>query len=267
MKPNTAMPLTGLQSCLYCGTLRHRRFAPSEHAFRYRLYMTWLDLSELDEVFRDRWFWSAQRPALAWLRRADYLGDTSVTLDEAVRDQVARATGRRLTGPVRLLTHLRTFGHCFNPVSFYYCYDATGSRVDTIVAEITNTPWNERHAYVLPADRDGSNSHPMRFRFGKSFHVSPFMPMDIDYDWRFSVPGERLAVHMANRRAGTKLFDATLALERRELTGVNLAGALLRYPFATLEVMRAIYWQALRLWIKRVPFHVHPEKRTEGHTT
>jgi DUF1365 family protein len=264
MTPDAGMPATNLQSCLYFGTLRHRRFAPRPHAFRYGLCMTWLDLSELDEVFQDRWFWSAQRPALAWLRRADYLGDPAVALDDAVRERVAQVTGRRPAGPVRLLTHLRMFGHCFNPVSFYYCYDAAGKKVDTIVAEITNTPWNERHAYVLPAGSAEQDCRPMRFRFGKSFHVSPFMPMDIEYDWRFTVPGERLAVHMVNRRAGAKLFDATLALERRELSGANLAGALLRYPFATVKVLRAIYWQALRLWLKRVPFHIHPAKRMEG---
>jgi DUF1365 family protein len=261
------MAHTSLHSCLYFGTLRHRRFAPRAHAFRYRLYMTWLDLSELDEVFRGRWLWSTRRPALAWLRRADYLGDPAVSLDEAVRDRVARATGHRPAGPVRMLTHLRTFGHCFNPVSFYYCYDATGRQVDTIVAEITNTPWNERHAYVLPAAGKGAEGRPMHFSFSKSFHVSPFMPMDIEYDWRFNAPAERLAVHMVNRRSGVKLFDATLALQRRELSGETLASALLRFPLATVEVLRAIHWQALRLWLKRVPFYVHPAKRIEGNST
>ena len=253
-----------MHSALYTGRLRHRRFAPVPHAFAYDLALVWLDLAELDEVFRGRWLWSARRPALSWLRRADYLGDAAVPLDTAVRDRVAAATGRRPAGPIRLLTQLRTFGHCFNPVSFYYCYDAAGERVDTIVAEITNTPWNERHAVVLPAsDSDGAGGRRLRFRFGKTFHVSPFMPMEIDYEWRFSAPGDRLAVHMINRRAGATLFDATLTLQRREITGASLAGALGRHPFATLRVMRAIYWQALRLWAKRTPFHTHPAKRTE----
>jgi DUF1365 family protein len=254
-------------SALYSGRLRHRRFAPVPHAFAYNLTMVWLDLAELDRVFRGRWLWSTERPALAWLRRADYLGDPAIPLETAVRDRVAAETGKRPAGPIRLLTHLRTFGHCFNPVSFYYCYDAADQRVETLVAEITNTPWNERHAYVLPAGASVSAQRPLRFRFGKSFHVSPFMPMDVDYDWRFSVPGERLAVHMVNRRAGETLFDATLALERREITGTSLAGVLARYPFATLRVLRAIYWQALRLRLKRVPFHVHPAQRIEEKTT
>ena len=257
----------GLQSALYVGSLRHRRFIPAPHAFEYRVCMVWLDTSELDCVFRGRWLWSTRRPALAWLRRADYLGDARVPLDEAVRERVAHATGMRPTGPVRMLTHLRTFGHCFNPVTFYYCYDATGESVETIVAEITNTPWNERHSYVLPARAGDADGHRLRFRFAKDFHVSPFMPMDVEYDWRFSQPGARLAVHMQNRREGAMLFDATLSLERRELSGASLAGALLRFPFASLRVVGAIYWEALRLRAKRIPFHVHPAKQIVKKTT
>jgi DUF1365 family protein len=245
-----------MHSALYTGRLSHRRHAPVAHAFGYRVTLAWLDLAELDEVFRGRWLWSAGRPAPAWLRRADYLGDPSVPLDQAVRDRVERETGVRPTGPVRLLTQLRTFGFCFNPVSFYYCYDSTGCTVETIVAEITNTPWQERHAYVLRAGEDG-----LRFRLAKAFHVSPFMPMDLDYDWRFTPPGEMIAVRMENRRAGQLLFDASLVLRRREITGPALAATLARQPFASLNVLGRIYWQALRLWLKRAPFHAHPASR------
>ncbi|HUL63698.1 MAG TPA: DUF1365 domain-containing protein [Burkholderiaceae bacterium] len=241
--------------------------APTPHAFAYPVCMVWLDLAELDAVFRGRWLWSTRAPALAWLRRADYLGDPGVPLEQAVRDRVERDMGRRPTGPVRLLTMLRTFGHCFNPVSLYYCYDAGAEHVEAIVAEITNTPWNERHAYVLPASAREPGSATLRFRFGKSFHVSPFMPMQIEYDWRFTPPGERLVVHMQNRRAGRTMFDATLALERHEIDGTSLALALLRFPFASLQVLRAIYWQALRLKLKRVPFYAHPTHRFEEKNT
>jgi DUF1365 family protein len=247
-----------MHSALYTGRLDHRRLSPVAHAFSYRLCLAWLDLAELDEVFARRWFWSTRRPAFARFRRADFLGDAMIPLDQAARDRVERETGRRPAGPVRLLTQMRTFGHCFNPVSFYYCYDARGQKVEAVVAEVTNTPWHERHAYVLrPPDEQPADA-PMRFKLAKAFHVSPFMPMDLDYDWRFTVPGARLVVHMENRRLGKRLFDATLALERREINGRSLATALARYPFASLKGVARIYWQALCLWAKRVPFHPHP---------
>jgi len=205
-----------------------------------------------------------RRPALAWLRRSDYLGDPAVPLDQAVRDKVEQETGRRPEGPIRLLTHLRYFGLAFNPVSFYYCFDATGQQLETIVAEITNTPWKERHAYVLADTTSDSSRELRRYRFGKSFHVSPFMEMDMDYDWCFGVPGQSLGVHMVNLKQGRKVFDATLVLERQEIGTLSLARVLTIFPFMTLKVVGAIYWQALRLWLKRMPFYTHPVKQSSA---
>ena len=250
-----------MHSAIYTGRLRHRRFAPRAHAFEYRLFMMYIDLAELDTVFAGRWLWSAKRPALAWFRRADFLGDPDVPLDQAVRDRVERETGHRPTGPIRMLTHLRYFGYGFNPVTFYYCFDAEDRKVETIVAEITNTPWNERHVYVLSERLNRGRGMFRRFLFRKNFHVSPFMPMEQRYDWRFSAPRTRLFVHMENAEEGIKLFDATLDLERREITAANLSEALAAFPLMTAKVIGAIYWQALKLWLKRVPFHVHPAKR------
>jgi DUF1365 family protein len=260
-----------MQSALYLGRVRHRRFAPRAREFEYRLYMAWLDLAELEHVFAGRWLWSARRPALAWFRRADYLGDPALPLDEAVRRRVHEETGARPMGPIRMLTHLRQFGVGFNPVTFYYCYSPDGRRVDAIVAEITNTPWNERHAYVLSAATE-AGAHPgapagagraLRHRFRKAFHVSPFLEMALDYDWRFSAPIGRaraIAVHMEDAKDGERVFDATLTLERREITGRTLARALASFPLMTARVVGAIYWQALRLWLAQVPFHPHPRK-------
>jgi len=245
-----------MHSALYHGRLRHRRFAPAGHAFEYRVFMAYLDLAELDEVFRGRWFWSTGRVAAARLRREDYLGDPRVPLDTAVRDRVEQELGRRPSGPIRMLTNLRMFGFVFNPVTFYYCFDASGSKIEALVAEITNTPWGERHAYVL--DMTGPNGR--RHRFAKRFHVSPFLPMDLEYDWRFGMPRRALAVHMEDLDAGRKVFDATLALHREEITGASLARTLAAFPFITLKIAAAIYWQALRLWLKRTPFHTHPMK-------
>jgi DUF1365 family protein len=247
-----------MHSALYTGRLRHRRRLPRAHGFAYDVAYVWLDLGELDEVFRGRWFWSTRRPALAWFRRADYLGDPSVPLDAAVRDRVQTVTGRRPAGPIRMLTQLRNYGHCFNPVTFYYCYATDWVTVETILAEITNTPWRERHAYVLPADPARAPGSPFEFAFDKAFHVSPFMPRSQSYRWRFGEPDTRLDIHMENHEGGERLFDATLTLTRRPITTASLAGVLLRFPASTLRVLVAIHWQALQLWLKRVPVHDHP---------
>ena len=244
-----------MNSCLYEGRLRHRRLGAAANEFTYPIFYCYLDLMELDRAFAGSWLWSARRPSVAWFRRADFLGDARVPLDEAVRRCVEQHAGQRPEGPIRLLTHLRYFGYSMNPVSFYYCFDVRGERLEWIVAEINNTPWNERHAYVLPAGEG------LRFRLGKEFHVSPFMPMQQQYDWRFNKPGEALTVHMENFEAGARVFDATLALERRPITAAALRRVLAAYPLLTLRVMAGIYWQALRLWVKGAPFHSHPKEK------
>jgi uncharacterized protein len=253
-----------MHSCLYRGWVRHRRHAPAGSSFRYGLFMVYVDLAELPTLFDGRWFWSARHPALAWFRRRDYLGPAELPLDVAVRRRVQAATGVSPQGPIRMLTHLRYFGYAMNPVTFYYCFDAGGSRLETLVAEITNTPWDQRHAYVLSRGDAEAEGQSLRWRFGKSFHVSPFMPMDIDYDWRFNEPAESLLVHMQNLRDGQVVFDATLNLHREPVSGGALARALVSFPLVTIKVAVLIYWQALKLLLKRVPFFTHPDKLPSG---
>lgn len=249
-----------MHSCFYTGRVRHRRFIPSRHEFDYRLYYVYIDLDELDSVFNKRWLWSVTRPALARFKRKDYLGDANIPLKQAVLDCVQHETGNRPKGPVRMLTHLRYFGYVFNPVTFYYCYDSVAEHIDYIVAEITNTPWAERHAYVLPVDENTKNEKMLQFALEKQFHISPFMPMTMHYDWRFSSPSETLNVHMNNHQGDNKVFDATLSMQRRPISAANCAYVLTTFPFMTIKVIFGIYWQALRLHLKHVPFFKHPAK-------
>ncbi len=246
-----------MRSALYEGTIRHRRFAVRERVFRHRLALVYADLDELPRLFGGRLI--ARRPGIVRFRRADYLGDPAVPLAADVRALVAQRTGSDPGGPVRLLTQPRTLGHCFNPVSFYYCFRPGGEHLAAVVAEVTNTPWGDRHAYVLPSAGDGP---VLDGDVDKALHVSPFMGMDQRYTWRATRPGATLSVHIASTEHGAPAFDATLSLRRTPLTRRSLARLCVRYPAATLRVLALIYGHAAVLWLRRVP--VHPRPAADG---
>jgi DUF1365 family protein len=251
-------------SAVYEGVVSHRRLGPRPHHFQYRLCQLYLDLDELGRVFAGRWLWSAQGRNLAEFRRADYMGAADVALADAVRDVVEQRTGNRPQGPIRLLTHLRYAGYVFNPVSFYYCYAADGATLSAIAAEITNTPWKERHAYVLPMNAASRRGTAWEWDFPKTFHVSPFVGMRREYAWRFTAPGDDLRVQMLVLNGGERELEAHLDLRRRPLTGRSLARVLWRFPLMTAQVIGAIHWQALRLWLKGTPVHDHSQPRREA---
>lgn len=246
-----------MNSCIYEGVIRHARYRPTENRFEHSVFFLYLDLAELDTVFQDRWFWSTKGFNLAFLRRKDHFGDPSQTIDEAVRALVREKTGEKPAGQIRMLTHLRYLGHNFNPATFYYCYDAAGNRVETIVVEVHNTPWGEVHCYVVDERDNMGLREQKRFRLKKDFTVSPFMPMELDYEWSFTEPGNQVNVHMEDFDKEGKIFEADLTAERREITGPSLNRMLLKYPVVTLKVVFGIYWQAFRLWRKGVPFYGH----------
>jgi DUF1365 family protein len=236
---------------------------PVTHQFNYRLFMMYLDLDELPKLFRRRWFWSTTHPALAQFRRSDHLGPSDQPLADVIRDLVERQTGKRPDGSIRLLTNLSYFGYCFNPVSFYYCFASDGETLEYIVAEVNNTPWGERDTYVLDCQHNNVTESSWRFQPKKKMHVSPFMPMEIDYDWVLSVPANRLSVFMANSNDGRRFFDTAMILNRRRISGWSLASVLLRFPLMTSKIILAIHWEALRLWAKRCPVYKHPAKESE----
>ncbi len=241
-----------MNSAIYTGVVTHRRRTPVAHAFRFRLFMLYIDLAELPRVL------DGVPRLLARFRRADYLGDPAIPLDTALRELVQERLGFRPEGPVRMLAHLRYLGHCFNPVVFYWCFAPDGERVEAVVAEVTNTPWGDRHAYVVAGE--GNADHVLESRQEKALHVSPFMALEMTYRWRVATPGERLAVTIENRDAGGALvFDAHLALHRRSISRAAITRVLVRHPAMTLRVLGGIYGQALRLRLKGARWHARPE--------
>jgi hypothetical protein len=249
-----------MDSAIASGRVWHRRSTPRPHRFAYTTSYTLLDIDRIETIFARSRLWSVERPNLVSFSRGDYLGPADRTLRRAVSERVAEVTGREVAGRILLLAHLRQWGVCFNPVSFYFCLDREGG-LDAIVADVHNTPWNERHAYVL--DCRGQAGPEYRFDFDKAFHVSPFLPMGLRYRWRFRITRERIDVHMGVRQSDRQCFAAGMRLALTPCTSGAMRRMPLQFPLMTAKVVAAIYWQALKLWLKKTPFHSHPDKVTQ----
>lgn len=268
-----------VHSAVYKGTIRHRRFTPCEHEFTYPLFMLYLDLDELPLLFKKKWYCSLERFNLVSFKRKDYYSPSEPDLKQAVINRVVNdfaSKGQKAPSiaHVRVLMHARYLNIVFNPVVFYYCFDEK-QNLQSILAEVTNTPWGERHDYVLNVndslgeihyEKGGSKKHI--FSFEKKFHVSPFNPMNMDYRWVFADPDNKLVVHMENTMSASttesekgvvKHFDATLLLEQKPFDK-DLSKTLIQYPFITVKVVIGIYWQAFKLWLKRAPFYDNPSQ-------
>ena len=269
-----------LRSALYTGKIRHRRNQPKKHVFNYHVFMVYLDLDELDSVLSKSFFWSDNWWALSRFRRSDFHGDPDVPLKRALHQTIEDRSGTLFDGSICMLSNWRYFGINMNPLTTYYCFDRN-DRLSFILAEVNNTPWNERHTYFLDCRKlDGTEASAVqgdmntlaakgiqkleqerptkkrsyRFGFDKAFSVSPFHPIDMKYDWTCTEPGKALSIHIENSLHDQLVFDATLSLKREEISKYALNGILIRYPFMTVKVVLAIYWEALLLFVKGVPF-------------
>jgi DUF1365 family protein len=259
-----------MHSALYVGNVHHRRFKPVDHRFRYRVWLAYLDLEEVPELVGRGKLLSDRKFAAASFLRTDHVGDPNQPLAETLRGIVAEQTGCVPRGPIRLLTLLRHWGYHFSPLNLFYCFDSSGTHLDCVVAEVSNTPWHERHCYVLwEGNREerleGIPGNPQlapslfRYSHPKAFHVSPFMDMEATYHWQVTAPGGRLVAGIANSREGKQFFQATMNLERKSLDRGNLLRTQLASPWMSAKVTAAIYYQALILWMKRCPYYPHPK--------
>ena len=255
-----------MHSCIYEGVVTHRRHEPVVHQFQYRLFMVYLDLGELPQFVGPGGLIACSRYASRSFLRSDHLFNNFQSLETEVREIVLQQSGTVPKGPIRLLTQLRYFGTHFSPLNLFYVYDEQDEHVQYIVAEVSNTPWQERHCYVLWEGNRNYKPSELHFSHPKQFHVSPFMEMDLEYRWQLTSPGTHLSVQLENLNDSRQLFSAHMELKRRVLDSKQLRRMTFRYPLMSLQIIAAIYYQALKLWWKKCPVYRHPKKQNNPAT-
>lgn len=266
------MMATASESAIFVGKIGHSRFAPRPRAFSYKIYMAYLDLDEIEgrsdaKPFAGSLLFSTSRKrrwSPAQFRREDFYGDAGRPLSEEIRSLVHRRTGTMPDGPIRLLANLRTFGYQFNPIAVYYCFDPAGARLTHVVADVSNIPWRESHAYVFSAEPNGQTVDGTA---KKMMHVSPFLEMDYTYRLRTAAPTDELGVLVSNSRDDVVEFSAALRLRRTPATARQLRRTLMRFPAMTISVTAKIFWQALKMKLRGYRWYPHAEPLIDDETT
>jgi len=243
-----------VNSAIYSGWVRHRRYSPKRHEFNYKLFLLSLDLDELESGLSFGPWLRVEKPAILSFRHKDYLDGEGKLTKQKVWDKVVSLGGENFAGKVVLLGQLRCFGVYFSPVNFYYCHDKTGE-FQYLLAEVSNTPWNERHCYLVDARQN--------VIMDKAFHVSPFMNEDMKYRWRFTPLNQTLYLNIDNMLETEKLFDATFSMQREPLSSKALIKNLLRVPAMTISTVLGIHWEAIKLYVKGIPYVPYVKKKKE----